>query len=145
MIVSSYMTPRPVTVSGKAPGEYALDLMRRHQVFQLPVVDDIGQLVGILTDRDLRSAAGADPDLLKNLVVNEIMTSEVITVGPDDDIQTALEILCRKRVGGLPVVREGVLVGIITVRDMLRCLRDQLGMPSILHDERVARAHTCIF
>ena len=145
MIVSAYMTPRPVTVSGSCTADVAASLMRRHQVFQLPVVDGAGCLVGILTDRDIRSAAGSDPDLLPTFLVSEIMTHDVVMVGPNEDIRMALEILYRLRFGSLPVVDDGVVVGIITVRDLLRCLKDELEMPAILHEVSVPRQFADIF
>lgn len=139
MTVSAYMTPRPLTVSGSCSMDVAAGLMRRHQVFQLPVVDGQGCLVGIVTDRDIRSTAGSDPDLLSKFLVSEIMTSDVVSVAPTEDIRMALEILYRLRFGSLPVVDDGVVVGIITVRDLLRCLRDELEMPAILHEVSVPR------
>jgi len=145
MVVSAYMTPRPLTVSGSCSADVAAGLMRRHQVFQLPVVDDGGRLVGIVTDRDIRSAAGSDPDQLFKFLVSEIMTTEVVSVGPNEDIRLALEILYRLRFGSLPVVEDGAVVGIITVRDLLRCLKDELEMPAILHEVAVPRAFADIF
>jgi len=145
MLVSDYMKANPLTVTGRTPVEYAAGLMRRHQVFQLPVIDESGHLVGIVTDRDIRSAAGNDDRLMVNLVVSEIMTTDVITVSPADDLRIALDLLWRQRIGGLPVVQKDVVVGIITVRDMLRCLRDQFEMPSIIQEAKGSRALADIF
>lgn len=145
MNVSAYMTPRPVTINRNFTAENAASLMRRHQVFQLPVVDDNGKLVGIVTDRDIRSTAGSDLDLLKKFLVSEIMTADVVRVGPDENIRMAIEILYRLRIGGLPVVEDDEVVGIITVRDLLRCLRDELEMPPILHEVSMPRQFADIF
>jgi acetoin utilization protein AcuB len=88
---------------------------------------------------------GSDKDMLSHLLVGEIMTTDVVTVTPEDNIELALEIFCRHHFGGLPVVEGEALVGIVTTRDMLRCLRDQLEMPAILPQAKVSRAHADIF
>jgi acetoin utilization protein AcuB len=139
MLVSKYMTPRPVTVQPNTPVDQAGGLLRRHQISQMPVVDSVGRLVGIITDRDIWSAGGGDPDRLIHLVVGEIMTTDVVTMSPDDDLRLALEVLYRQRFGGMPVVEDDVVVGIITVRDMLRCLRDELEMPPLLQEVTIPR------
>jgi acetoin utilization protein AcuB len=145
MLVSDYMTPHPLTVPAETPVEEAADLLKRHQIHQLPVVDETEHLVGILTDRDIRSAVGSDDDMLLRLVASEIMTTDVVSVTPNDDIRLALEILCRQRFGGLPVLKDDAVVGIITTRDMLRCLRDQFDMPAIMPEAKVSRAHADTF
>ena len=100
---------------------------------QLPVVDG-SVLLGIVTDRDLRSFL-AGPSLLDpaerakalRTPVREIMTNEPLTLGPEDDLRDAVELLIDEKVGGIPVVdqTEG-LVGIVTYVDVLRCFLNRL-------------------
>lgn len=145
MLVLDYMTPHPLTVTAFTTVRAASDLLRRHQIHQLPVVDDMEHLIGILTDRDIRSAVGSDEHMMDHLMASEIMTTDVVSVGPNEDIQQVIEILSRQRFGGLPVMEENAVVGIITTRDMLRCLRDQFDMPAIMPEAKVSRAHADTF
>jgi CBS domain-containing protein len=121
----------------------AIATMADHKIRHLPVVDDGGAVVGIVTDRDLRSAAIA-PALeghlsaearrrlrgvgltLENLRVKNAMTWEPITTTPDMPLTQAAALMLEKRVGSLPVLHNGALVGIITERDALRALAAQV-------------------
>jgi acetoin utilization protein AcuB len=95
---------------------------------QLPVVDEQGQLIGIVTDRDVRLAMNSPMDLPErgqeaDLVVSETtascMTPDPITVSSDTPAYRAAEVLCTYKFGALPVVDDDELVGIITVTDFL--------------------------
>jgi acetoin utilization protein AcuB len=109
------------------------ELMSENRFRQIPVVKD-KELVGILTDRDIRSFLSGS--LLEsteirekslNTKVSEIMTTEPITLSPDDDLQEAVELLIDEKIGGIPVVDEAEgLVGIVTYVDVLRCFLNRL-------------------
>jgi CBS domain-containing protein len=109
------------------------ELMNTNRIRQLPVVE-AKRLVGIVTDRDIRSFLSGS--LLETPVareralasaVREIMTTEPITVSPDDDLQEAVEIMIEEKIGGIPVVDEPEgLVGIVTYVDILRCFLNRL-------------------
>ncbi len=106
---------------------HARHLMEEHRVNQLPVVTD-GHLVGIVTDRDLRDAfpsalehghrkkAGATPETVP---VEDVMSRNVMSVAPNDSLANAAEILRRERIGAVPVVDGGRLVGILARSDLL--------------------------
>jgi acetoin utilization protein AcuB len=89
---------------------------------RLPVVEN-GQLVGIITDRDLRQHVGQ----LEHTRIDAVMAKPVITVAPDMLLDQAANLLVRHKVGGLPVMEHGKLVGIITAIDMLRAFGEVLG------------------
>lgn len=137
MRIREWMTPTPVTVSPATPITKAQDLMLYRRIRHLPVVDD-GQLVGIVTDRDVRTvqpspatsfAVGEIRFLLEKLLVGEVMTRSVITVGPDEPLADAVRLMLENKIGGLPVVAEGRLVGILTELDLLRALATALDRP----------------
>jgi CBS domain-containing protein len=133
MKVVDVMTKDPLTMSPMETIGQADDLMNTNRIRQLPVVGG-KRLVGIVTDRDIRSFLGGS--LLDSAeareralasAVQEIMTTEPITVFPDDNLQEAVELMIEEKIGGIPVVddREG-LVGIVTYVDVLRCFLNRL-------------------
>jgi CBS domain-containing protein len=92
------------------------------------------QLVGIVTDRDIRSFLSgpllSSPEAREtafNTKVREIMTTEPMSVSPDDDLQEAIELMIDEKIGGIPVVDEAEgLVGIVTYVNVLRCFLNRL-------------------
>jgi len=112
---------------------HAREIMETHRVNQLPVVVN-GHVVGIVTDRDLRDAfpsvfetsrpvkpkkgePGTNPDTIR---VQDVMTENVLTLGPNETVATAAQVMRRERIGALPIVDGGRLVGIITRSDVLK-------------------------
>ncbi len=119
MRIRDWMTPRPLTIRQDTLLQDARDLMDRGGFRRLPVVDADGRLLGIVTDRDLREHHGH----LRDTRVTAAMTECPLTLGPDDPIEAAADVLLARKIGGLPVVDvEGRLVGIITETDLLRGL-----------------------
>jgi len=119
-------------VATLAPDEYldlADDVMRLGRVRHLPVVDD-DHLVGLVSNRDLLAASLtralefdrlAHRAFMRNIAVSEIMSRDVITVGPSASLWEAAALLVKHRIGCLPVVEEGdVLVGLLTETDLLK-------------------------
>lgn len=131
--VVDVMTREPLTVTATETIGEADDLMSQNKILQLPVVKG-KELVGIITDRDIRSFLSgsllASPDQREMALktrIREIMTSEPITVSPDDDLEEAVELLIEEKVGGIPVVDEAEgMVGIVTYVDVLRCFLNRL-------------------
>ena len=126
MRVRDVMTADPATIAPEAPLGVALATMRERQIRHLPVVEDTGRLVGILTDRDLRQATLARARSLqeaeRDLTVQDAMSWAVVTIHPGDPLARAAAIMFERRVGSLPVVENARLVGILTERDLLRAL-----------------------
>jgi len=140
MRVGSRMVREVKTLEEEDTLRTAISRLRQNRIRQIPVVSG-KKVVGILTDRDLRQASMLDillPNMcpekevleqrLDNIPVKEIMTREVITVSPDDIIEDAAKILRDNKIGGLPVVEQGELVGIITVSDILKAFLDMMGI-----------------
>jgi acetoin utilization protein AcuB len=140
MLVKHRMSTEPRSVQPGDSLAHALRLTREHRIRHLPVVLN-GELAGIVSDRDMRLAMPspltvADADrasFLERTPVEQIMTREVITTGPLDTVEDAAKLLCRHRIGALPVVdAHGGLLGMITETDVLTAFAEVLsaGGPS---------------
>jgi acetoin utilization protein AcuB len=124
MEVSRWMTTAPHCVSSDARLDAVADAMGQGRFRQVPVVDEAGRLVGIVTQGDLREHKG----YLDTTKVSAAMTEPAIAVAPDDPIEAAAKILLERKIGGLPVVdRERRVVGILTTSDLLRGLLNSIG------------------
>lgn len=128
MFVQNHMTRDPHVLPPDATAAQAARLMEEHRVHQLPVVDQNRNLIGIVTDRDVRSASGYDASTRASLTVEEIMTPDPRQVSPAATLEEALAILCAERFNALPVVGGGRLVGILTRSDILKAFSDLLGL-----------------
>jgi acetoin utilization protein AcuB len=133
------MTRKVITVDQEAYIFEAQELMTRNNIRHLPVVDKANRLIGIVTDRDIRSAlpyrffkesfSETKKEKLSNLSVKDIMSKNPISISPTYTIQDALLVIQDSRVGALPVVDDdGKLTGIISVRDLLRAFTNVLGI-----------------
>lgn len=127
--VRDFMTKDPVTLRQGDLLREAVEVVVVRRIRHIPVLDEGGSLVGIVTDRDVQGTlpsplSAAAPEeyeaLLETTPLARIMTRNVITVSPDDLAAEAVETLLADRIDGLPVLEEGRLVGIFTVRDALR-------------------------
>ena len=136
MLVGERMTKRPIIVHPDTPFNEALQLMRKEKIRRLPVVDKKGKLVGIVTDKDLLHASPSPATalsihelhyLLSKIKVRELMTKEVITVEEDTPLEEAARIMADNKIGGLPVMRDDKLVGIITETDLFKIFLEMLG------------------
>ncbi|MEE9495314.1 MAG: CBS and ACT domain-containing protein [Desulfobacterales bacterium] len=139
MFVSNSMTRKVLTIDQDAGIFKAQEKMAANRIRHLPVVDEDNSLIGIVTDRDIRSAvpdrffqkpaSGKDEDQISDLRVRDIMTENPTTISPSYTVQDALLLIQKLRVGALPVVdAEGKLKGIISVRDLLRAFINVLGI-----------------
>jgi acetoin utilization protein AcuB len=115
IMVRDVMTRRPVTIGPETLCDEARRLMDEHRIRHLPVVAG-GRLIGMLSDRDVRSAASGSPGSM----AGRIMTPDPATVNPDARIEHAARLMLDARFGSLPVVDASDLVGIVTYTDLLR-------------------------
>ena len=105
----------PVTIKRGSTVKNALDLMAEYHIGGIPVVDDDNNLVGIVTNRDLRF----EKDMGKH--IDDVMTKDnIITTHPGTDMETASQILQENKIEKLPVVENGKLVGLITYKDITK-------------------------
>jgi acetoin utilization protein AcuB len=137
MYVGRKMTTDPITVKPDTPLVNARDLLREKNIKQLPVVDEQGNLVGLLTDRDIKQAWASPATtlsiyeltyVLQKMTVESVMVKDPITITADATMERAAKILHARRIGSLPVVENNKLVGIITSTDLMEVLLDALGI-----------------
>lgn len=133
MKVDAIMTPSPVTAPPSAPLRDVARLMLDHDVGEIPIVDDAGAPVGVVTDRDIvvrLVAHGQDPT---QVVAADCMTSPARTVRPDADVKRCAELMMREQIRRVPVVDEdGRLRGIVALADLeressLRSVKAEVG------------------
>jgi len=144
MKINGVMTKDAITIDPEAPLGMTLDVMRIKQVCHLPVVEEAGQLVGIMTDGDLGQATFAPAvaeylsvrtkrqlrvlgDRLKNLCVRDAMTWVVVQTQPEAPLAQAALTMSERHVGSLPIVDGGKLAGLITEHDVLAVLSREGG------------------
>jgi acetoin utilization protein AcuB len=136
MLIGRRMTPNPITVRPEVSIAEALEQMRREKVRHFPVVDKDGRLLGIVTRQDLLYASPSSATslnvwevtyLVSRIKVSEVMTKKVITATEDMPVEEAARIMADQKVGCLPVVRNQVVVGIITESDLFRIFLELFG------------------
>jgi len=139
MFIDKSMTRNVVSIGPDASILEARELLNRHRIHQLPVVDRENTVVGIVTDRDILRAmpsgllneaeAQREQERLAQLSIEDIMSREVITVSPMHTLEDALLLMERTPVGAFPVVdQRGKLQGIISIRDLMRAFINVLGL-----------------
>ncbi len=139
MFVSRSMARQVATVKKETRLLDAQSLMQERRIRHLPVVDDAGHLVGMVTDRDIRSALpyalakgeGDDQEraAYAHLTAADVMSSDLLTISPNHTIQDAVLLIQQKKVGAIPVIdNDNKLVGILSVRDLLRAFVNVLGI-----------------
>jgi len=140
MKVKDLMTKRPITVGPDIPVLEARHLMKSERIRHLIVMDG-GGLVGIVTDRDIRLSLPSHTtslsvwemtDLLARLTVGQVMSRTVVQVGPDREAREAARLLLDHKIGALPVVDGGYVIGILTESDFVRaCVENAaVGAPT---------------
>ena len=136
MLVGERMSKPVITVRPDTSMPEALDMMRKEHIRRLPVVNQRGELVGIVTETDLLKASPSEATslsiyevtyLLSKLTVDRIMTKKVITTTEDTPVEEAALVMADHKFSGLPVMRGKELVGIITESNLFRIFLELLG------------------
>jgi acetoin utilization protein AcuB len=136
MLVHERMSKNPITITKDTPIDRALKFMRDEKVRRLPVLNKKGELVGIVSEKDLLYASPSPATslsiheihyLVSRITVDEVMTRDVFTVSEYTPLEEAARIMADNKIGGLPVVRDGRLVGIITESDLFKIFTEILG------------------
>lgn len=128
MWVQDLMIADPITISPEASIQEALEKMKQNAIRHLPVVGGTGRLRGFLTLADLKR--GLLPAMVADLELSDLMVRDPVMVAPQTDVEQAARLIYTRKISGLPVVSEGILVGIITESDILRAFIDMMGILS---------------
>jgi len=127
-VVREIMMGSPVTLKPEDTLDLANDVISLGRIRHIPVTDG-GRLVGIITERDLIGAAASQifglkqkskSALLKSVLLKDVMKKRVVTVTPGTPIKDVAHLMADKKIGCLPVISEGLLVGLVTTTDVLR-------------------------
>ncbi len=140
MLVKDFMTRHPIMIAPETLATEAQKIMSENNIRHLPVVGDGKKLLGLVT----RTRLALKPDLmgsldvweitryLSHLTVSKVMlgADKVLTVDPERTVERAARIMTDNKIGCLPVIEDGVVVGIISEIDLLRSYQDMLGLPA---------------
>jgi CBS domain-containing protein len=127
-IVREIMMGSPVTLKPDDSLQLASELISLGRLRHIPIVDN-GKLLGVVSERDLMGRAAdrilnlknrSRSALLKSVMIKEVMQRRVLTVEPDTPIREAAHLMAEKKIGCLPVLSDGSLVGLVTTTDILR-------------------------
>jgi acetoin utilization protein AcuB len=140
-----------ISIPPDIPITEALNLMKQERIRRLPVVKG-GKIVGIVSDKDLLNASPSSATslsvwemnyLLSKITIREVMTKKVLTVTEDTPIEEAARIMADNKIGGLPVLRNSSVVGIITETDLFKIFLELMGVrekgvrvTALFHEER---------
>jgi len=136
VLVKERMTRNPIFIRPDTPVTEAQGLMKKEKIHHLPVLDKEERLVGIVTEKDLLYASPSIAttlsvfemtSLLAKLRVDKVMSKDVITAAEDMPLEEAARIMADRRIGGLPIVRGRMLVGMITESDLFRIFIELFG------------------
>jgi CBS domain-containing protein len=131
-VAREIMMACPVTLKPGDTLDLANDVISLGRIRHLPIVED-GRLVGLLSDRDLMGAATitvfglrqkSKSALLKSVLIKDVMKKKVITVKPGTPIKELAHLMKEKKIGCVPVVSEGALIGLVTTTDILRYVEE---------------------
>jgi acetoin utilization protein AcuB len=135
MLVRERMSQPVITVKPDLPIMEALNLMKKENIRRTPVIDS-GKLVGIISDKDLLNASPSDATslsvweinyLLSQIKVKQVMSKKVITVEENTPIEEVARIMADSKIGGVPVLRDRQLVGLITETDLFKIFLELMG------------------
>lgn len=125
MKVKNWMVKDPITINPDASIKDAIELMHKHSIRHLPVVEH-DKMQGFVTESNLRQYF--IPAMVENLTVSDVMIVNPITVDPNASIDSAARLIYTYKIGGLPVLERRRLVGILTITDILAAFIELLGL-----------------
>ncbi len=136
MLVADRMSKPVITVRQDTNVEEALRLMHSENIRRLPVVDKSGNMIGIVSELDLLKVSPSPatslsvyeiPYLLAKIKMKDVMTKDVVSVNEDTTLEEAARVMSDNKIGGLPVLRDKKVVGIVTETDLFKTFLEMLG------------------
>jgi acetoin utilization protein AcuB len=138
MLVEGWMTTDVITVAEDTPMMKASIIMKEKNIRSLPILNKKGEMVGIVSDRDLRDASPSKATsldvhelnyLISTIKIKDLMTRNVVVVRPDETVEFAAILMLENKISSLPVINnQGSLIGIITQTDIFRVLINITGV-----------------
>ena len=134
-VVLEIMMGSPVSLKPEDTLDLANDVIALGRIRHIPVVEN-SRLVGLLSERDLLGAAAnqifglkqkSKSALLKSVLIKDVMKKKVVTVAPDTKIKEAVHLMAERKIGCVPVLNDGILVGLVTTTDVLRYVEGLAG------------------
>lgn len=138
MFVKDFMTKDPIVVPPQASIPYTAELMQKHGLKRLPVIDN-GKLVGVITEKDIARCLPSPAttlskhemiSLTSKMIVSNAMTKKVITTTLDTTVEEAVMLMRSADIGCLPIIEQDKVVGIITESNVFEALTNLLGLKS---------------
>jgi CBS domain-containing protein len=132
MAVADVMSLRLVSVGPGDSAQVAISRMLESGVGSVIVCEE-NRLLGIFTERDVLRLVGESPGIdLSDVRVGDVMTTQLLTISPDDDLAAAAKLMGEKRIRHLPVLQDGNVLGVVGIRDVMRSLMERIWRT---HDE----------
>lgn len=137
MYVKDFMTKKVITVSPEESLADAFAIIKEYRVRRIPVVDDSGRLVGIVSERDLLKASPSTATslniwelnyLLSKMKISDVMIPDVVTIESNEPLEKAALLMREKKIGAIPVTEKGQLAGIITESDIFEAFIEVMGI-----------------
>ncbi len=139
MLVKGRMSAPIISTTPETQIMEAMDVMKRNNIRRMPVLNKKGELVGIISDKDLLNAAPSNATslsvwevnyLVARIKVKDVMTKDVLTIPGDTPVEEAAYMMSNSKIGGLPVTQDGEVVGLITETDLFKLLVELMGAQS---------------
>lgn len=132
MQVREVMNPHVVTIDPAESAALAARLLARHNIGALPVCSANGQLQGIVTDRDIILRCVAPEEDPASIPVKRIMTRQLRTLSPEEDVRQAAWLMASQQIRRLPVVEKGAVIGVVSLGDLARCGKYEMEISKAL-------------
>ena len=136
MLVKGRMSAPIIATTADTQIMEAMDVMKKNNIRRMPVLDKDSKLIGIVSDKDLLNAAPSDATslsvwevnyLVARIKVKDVMTADVMTVAGDTPVEEAARMMADSKIGGLPVMLDDEVVGLITETDLFKLLVELMG------------------
>ncbi len=125
MTIRRKMSHKPITISPDKTVLDALDVMKNNSIRHLPVVDG-KKFVGFVSEFDLREVRLLP--LSEDILVRDVMVKDPVTISPEESLEDAARLIFKHKIGGLPVLENGKLVGVLTSKDILAAFIEMMGV-----------------